>query len=89
MTSLPAVRPTEPDWKVSTAYRVLIIIGWGACILALYSLVIGLVLGFPTAWWMAAAFALAALALSGLLPEPVPAEMIIDKRTRVETTSRR
>ena len=78
-----------PDWKVTTGYRVMLAAGWSLFILATYLGVVATVLGFPTIWWVAGAFAVLALIVVALLPEPVPAEMITGGRNRIDGRSGR
>ena len=73
------------DWKVTVGYKVLLRVGWGLFALAAYEGSVALVLGVPGAWWMAAGLAVLALLLVAFLPEPVPAGMLTDRRTRVDT----
>ncbi|MCU0282201.1 MAG: hypothetical protein MUE66_10425 [Acidimicrobiia bacterium] len=73
------------DWKVTVGYKTLLRVGWGLVALAAWGGVIALVAGAPGAWWMAAGVAVLALLLVAFLPEPVPAEMITGRRTRVNT----
>ena len=35
-----------PDWKVTTTYRIMLAVGWGAFVLALYLATIALVVAF-------------------------------------------
>jgi ABC-type spermidine/putrescine transport system permease subunit I len=77
-----------PDWKVTTGYRVMLAIGWAAVVLALYVAVVALVLGLPSAWWIAGALALTALGTVVFLPEPVPAEMIVGGRNHIDPRGR-
>jgi ABC-type spermidine/putrescine transport system permease subunit I len=77
-----------PDWKVTTGYRVLLVVGWSAFALALYVAVVALALGLPSAWWIAGALALTALGTVVFLPEPVPAEMIVGGRNRIDSRPR-
>jgi ABC-type spermidine/putrescine transport system permease subunit I len=80
MTTLDRAR----DWKVTTAYRLLLQAGWGALALALFGAVSAVVIGVPGAWWMAAGLALVALLTVVALPDPVPAEMITGRVTRID-----
>ena len=73
------------DWKVTAGYRVLLRVGWGACALAAYGAIVALVVGAAGAWWMSAGLALFALLIVALLPEPIPAELIVARRTRLDT----
>ncbi|MFH1329957.1 MAG: hypothetical protein ABIJ48_04805 [Actinomycetota bacterium] len=73
------------DWKVTVGYRMLLQVGWGSFALALHGAIVALVVGAPGAWWMAAGLALVALLVVAFLPEPVPAEMLTGRRTRVDT----
>jgi ABC-type spermidine/putrescine transport system permease subunit I len=73
------------DWKVTSGYRFLLKLGWAVLALAAYGVVVALILGVPGAWWMAAGLAVLALLVVGVLPEPVPSEMITGRRTRIDT----
>ncbi len=73
-----------PDWKVTTGYRVMLVIGWSAFILAAYLAVVAAVLEFPAVWWIAGGFAVMALMTVTFLPEPVPAEMITGGRNQID-----
>jgi ABC-type spermidine/putrescine transport system permease subunit I len=80
MTTLDRAR----DWKVTTGYRMLLQVGWGALALSLFAAASALVIGVPGAWWMAAGLALVALLAVAALPDPVPAEMITGRVTRID-----
>jgi ABC-type spermidine/putrescine transport system permease subunit I len=73
------------DWKVTVGYRMLLRVGWGVFALAVYGAIVALVVGAPGAWWMAAGLAVLALLVVAFLPEPVPAEMLTGRRTRIDT----
>lgn len=77
------------DWKVTTAHRVLVRIGWAVTALAAYLAAAALVLGSVAVWWMVAALAAAAVLVGLLLPEPVPQEMITGHRTMVDPLRKR
>jgi len=53
--------------------------------LAVYGAIVALVVGAPGAWWMAAGLAVLALLVVAFLPEPVPAEMLTGRKTRIDT----
>lgn len=72
------------DWKVTAGYRMLLRVGWGVFALALHGVVVALVVGAAGAWWMAAGLALLTLVVVALLPEPVPAGMLVGRYTRIE-----
>jgi ABC-type spermidine/putrescine transport system permease subunit I len=72
------------DWKVTAGYRIMLAFGWSALALAAYVAVVALVLGLPVAWWIAGGLALAAIVTVVFLPEPVPAEMIVGGRNRID-----
>ena len=72
------------DWKVTIGYRMLLRLGWGVFALAIYGAIVALVVGAPGAWWMSAGLALLALLVVALLPEPVPAGMIVERCTHIE-----
>ena len=78
------VLDSTPDWKVTTGYRIMLAAGWSAFVLAAYLAVVASVLSFPVVWWVAGGFATLALAMSVLLPEPVPAEMITGSRNHID-----
>lgn len=82
--------PSAPrDWKVTTGYRVLVKIGWGATGLAVYLGVAASLLGVQGVWWIVAGLAVAAILVGMLLPEPVPREMITGHRNRIDPIGRR
>lgn len=73
-----------PDWKVTTGYRVLLKVGWGVTVFAVYMAAVAVAFGSVTAWWIVAALAIAAMLVGLLLPEPVPREMLNGHRTMVD-----
>ncbi len=75
-----------PDWKVTTGYRILVKVGWGMTVLAVYLGVAAFVAGVAQVWWVVAALAVATILMGAMLPEPVPREMITGHRTRVDPT---
>jgi len=77
-----------PDWKVTTGYRVLIKVGWGATVLAVYLAAAASFLDASGIWWVVAGLAVAALLVGLLLPEPVPREMITGPRNRIDPMGR-
>ena len=72
------------DWKVTFGYQTLLRIGWGALALASFEAVVAVVVHAPGAWWMAAGMALLSLLVVAVLPEPVPIEMITDRRNWID-----
>ena len=74
-----------PDWKVTTAYRVMIKVAWGVLALSAYGAVVAVVVGITGAWWMAAGLALLAMLVVSLLPEPVPADLITEARSHLDS----
>lgn len=74
------------DWKVTTGYRNLVRLGWGAIALAVYLAGAAAVLDSARVWWMVAGLALSVMLLSALLPEPIPRDQIVERRTHVEPT---
>lgn len=78
------VLPHTPDWKVTTGYRIMLAMGWSAFAFSLYVAVVAIVLGLAAAWWVAGGLALVAIATVAFLPEPVPAEMIVGGRNRID-----
>ncbi|MEX0827171.1 MAG: hypothetical protein WD184_10530 [Acidimicrobiia bacterium] len=77
------------DWKVTTSYRVLVKVGWGAVVLAVYFAAAALILQSVTAWWAVAALAGGAIMVGVMLPEPVPRDMLNSHRTHVDPLQRR
>jgi hypothetical protein len=77
------------DWKVTTSYRVLVKVGWGAVVLALYLAAAALILESVTEWWAVAALAGGAIMVGLMLPEPVPRDMLNSHRTQVDPLQRR
>ena len=86
MTAHPSA---PPDWKVTTGYRVLVKIGWGATALAVYLGAAASLLGVQGVWWIVAGLAVAAILVGMLLPEPVPREMITGHRNQIDPIRRR
>lgn len=79
----------QADWKVTTGYRVLVKVGWGATVLAIYLAAAAVILKSVTVWWMVAALAAGAIVVGLMLPEPVPHDMLNGHRTRVDPLRRR
>jgi hypothetical protein len=75
-----------PDWKVTTAHRVLTVTGWAAALLALSGTVTAAVAGIEQAWWGSAGMAAVALILAILVPEPVPRDLITGSRNHIDTS---
>lgn len=84
MTTVDRVLGATPDWKVTTAYRILIKIGWAATALALYMAVIAVVTGIPGAWLVAAGLAAFGLVVGLLIPAPVPKSLITGSRNHID-----
>jgi hypothetical protein len=80
---------SAPDWKVTAGHRVLVKVGWGLTVLAVYLGAAAVVIDLDQAWWAVAALATAAILMGLMLPEPVPREMLTGHRTRVDTTRTR
>ena len=76
----------QRDWKVTTGYRILLRVAWGVVALALYMAAVAAILDSPGVWWIVAGLALGAMGLGALLPEPVPRDQIVERRTRVDPT---
>ena len=76
----------NPDWKVTTGYRILVRIGWAATTLAVYMAAVALILGSSRAWWLVVALAASAILTGLLLPEPVPSDMLDGSRRMVDLT---
>jgi hypothetical protein len=72
------------DWKVTTGYRILVTVGWGATALAAYLAAAAFILGSDRVWWVVAALAASAILVGLLLPEPVPRDMLNGHRTMVD-----
>ncbi len=68
---------------MTMSYRVLLQVGWGALALSLFGVASAVIIGVPGAWWMAAGLALVSLLTVVVLPDPVPAEMITGRVTRI------
>ena len=81
--------PASRDWKVTTGYRVMLRIAWAALILSVYGAVLAVVVGLTGAWWLAAGLAALAMLLVAFLPEPVPADLITEARSRLDPTRTR
>jgi hypothetical protein len=79
----------QRDWKVTTGYRVMLRIAWAVLILSVYGGAVAVVVGFRGAWWMAAGLAALAMLLTSMLPEPVPADLITEARSRLDPTRTR
>ena len=78
----------QRDWKVTTGYRVLLRAGWAVMVLALYLTGAAAVLDSARVWWMVVGLAVGALALVAILPEPVPRDQLVARRTRVDPLQR-
>jgi len=76
------------DWKVSTAYRILVRIGWAALAVAVYFAAAAAILDSVGVWWMVAGVALAVMLLTAALPEPVPRDYLVSGRTMVDPLQR-
>ncbi|MBU1866087.1 MAG: hypothetical protein KKE89_06700 [Actinobacteria bacterium] len=72
------------DWKVTAGYRVLIKVGWAAIALALYGATVAVVVGIDSAWWITAGLSAFALLVGIFMPAPVPRELIIGGRNRID-----
>jgi hypothetical protein len=75
------------DWKVTGAHRALVGVGWllatAACLFAGFALV----LDRPELWASVAALAFVALGIGIALPEPVPYDMLSERRSVIRSTS--
>ena len=67
----------------------LVKVGWGAIVLAVYLSAAALILGSVTVWWAVAALAGGAILVGVMLPEPVPRDMLNGHRTQVDPLQRR
>lgn len=79
----------QQDWKVTTGYRVLLRVGWGVMGLAIYFTAAAAVLDSASVWWMVAALAAGALWLVSILPEPVPRDHLVERRTAIDSRQAR
>lgn len=59
-------------------------VGWGVILLALYLAGAAATLDSSAVWWGVAGLAVAAMVVSSLLPEPVPRDHITGRRNRVD-----
>lgn len=90
---IASARPDTPfmttrvqrDWKVTTGYRVLLRVAWGVMGLAVYFTVAAAMLDSASVWWMVAALAAGALWLVSILPEPVPRDHLVERRTAIDS----
>jgi hypothetical protein len=73
----------QTDWKVTTGYRILLRIGWAAIARAIYCATAAAVLDSMGVWMLVAGLALGVMLLVGVLPEPVPRDLIIGRRNWV------
>jgi hypothetical protein len=78
-----------PDWKVTTGYRVMLRIAWCMVILSVYGAGVAVLVGFRGVWWVVAGLAASAMLVAALLPEPVPADLITEARSRLDATRAR
>lgn len=67
----------------------LVKVGWGATVLAIYLAAAAVILESVTVWWMVAALAAGAIVVGLMLPEPVPHDMLNRNRTQVDPLQRR
>jgi len=84
-TRLVTTADRTADWKVTFGYRMALRVGWGLFALAVWGAIVALIVGAPGAWWMAAGLAVVALLVVAFLPEHVPARMLTDRSTRIDT----
>jgi predicted cobalt transporter CbtA len=77
VTTYPHVR----DWKLTTGHLVLMKIGWGVVVLAVYLAAAATIFDSAVAWWIVAGLAIIALATALSLPGPVPKELLTGSRT--------
>ena len=73
-----------PDWKITTGYRVLVKIGWGVIVLAVYFAAAASILHATVIWWIVAGLAVVVILTSLLLPEPLPRDMITGSRNHID-----
>jgi predicted cobalt transporter CbtA len=74
-------RTSHPaDWKVTIGHRILVKVGWGLLTIAGYLGVAAMVVGMQSMWWYAAGFALIGLLIAATLPEPVPQDLVVERR---------
>ena len=76
----------QRDWKVTMGYRILLRVGWGVILLALYLAGAAAAFDSIAGWWAVAGLAIGAMLVSALLPEPVPRDQITGRRNWVGHT---
>lgn len=69
---------------MTTGRVVLLRVGWGVIVLAVYFAGAAAVLDSAGIWWMVAGLAVGALGLAALLPEPVPRDQLVSRRSTVD-----
>jgi predicted cobalt transporter CbtA len=74
------------DWKVTGAHRALVAAGWLLALVALVTAAAAIVLKRPELWAAVAGLAFFALAVGIALPEPVPHDMLSERRSVVRST---
>ena len=75
----------QRDWKVTAGYRIVLRLGWAVMVFAVYLAGAAAVLDSSSVWWMVAGLATGALGLVAVLPEPVPRDQLVGRRTSVDT----
>jgi hypothetical protein len=74
----------QPDWKVTTGYRVLLHVGWIIISSAVSLVAAAAVFDLSGTWWMVAGLAAGVLGLVTMLPEPVPRDQLVARRNRID-----
>ena len=65
-------------------HRLLMRVGWAGIALAVYFATAAALLDSVRAWWAVVAVAVIVLIVAALIPEPVPHDLIVDGRRRVD-----
>jgi len=74
------------DWKVTGAHRALVGLGWLLATVACFFAGAAIVLDRPELWGPVAALAFVALGIGIALPEPVPSDMLSERRSVLRST---
>ena len=72
------------DWKTTPSYRILVAGCWGVIALAVFLAAAGSMFDAAGVWWTVAGLALVVILVALLLPEPVPHDMLIESRKRLD-----
>jgi hypothetical protein len=74
----------KADWKVTIGHRILVKVGWGLLALAAYLAVAAVVVGLEKMWWLVAGLALTGVLIALTLPEPVPQDLVVERRRWID-----